>query len=37
MCINETSEADKARFRERQKQMQLARARGADHLGTIAL
>jgi UPF0176 protein len=37
MCIHETSEADKARFRERQKQMQLARARGADHLGTIAL
>ncbi|MDE4304694.1 rhodanese-related sulfurtransferase [Phaeobacter gallaeciensis] len=37
MCINETSEADKARFRERQKQMQLARARGADHLGTISL
>ncbi|MEL0436904.1 oxygen-dependent tRNA uridine(34) hydroxylase TrhO [Phycobacter sp. K97] len=36
-CINETSEADKARFRERQKQMQLARARGEEHLGTIAL
>lgn len=26
-CVNETSEADKARFRERQKQMALARAR----------
>jgi UPF0176 protein len=36
-CINETTEHDKARFRERQKQMQLARARGEEHLGTIAL
>ncbi len=36
-CVNETREADKARFRERQKQMQLARARGDDHLGTIVL
>ena len=36
-CIDETSEADKARFRERQKQMQLARDRGEDHLGTITL
>ncbi len=36
-CIDKTSEADKARFRERQKQMQLARARGEEHLGTIAL
>lgn len=36
-CIEETTEADKARFRERQKQMQLARARGEEHLGTIAL
>jgi UPF0176 protein len=26
-CIDETSEADKARFRERQKQMRLARER----------
>ena len=33
-CIDETSEADKMRFRERQKQIQLARARGAEHLGT---
>ena len=32
LCIDETSEADKARFRERQRQIELARARGADHL-----
>ncbi len=32
-CIDETSEADKARFRERQKQMQLARERGEAHHG----
>ncbi|WP_107845642.1 rhodanese-related sulfurtransferase [Litoreibacter ponti] len=32
-CIDETSEADKARFRERQKQINLARARGERHLG----
>ena len=32
-CIHETSEADKARFRERQKQIALARARGEEHLG----
>ncbi|MEM8730952.1 MAG: rhodanese-related sulfurtransferase [Pseudomonadota bacterium] len=32
-CIDETSESDKARFRERQKQIRLARARGEDHLG----
>jgi UPF0176 protein len=31
-CIAETSEADKARFRERQKQIALARARGETHL-----
>ncbi|MBT9385875.1 rhodanese-related sulfurtransferase [Pseudooceanicola sp. CBS1P-1] len=31
-CIEETSEADKARFRERQKQIALARARGEHHL-----
>ena len=31
-CVNETSEADKTRFRERQKQIHLARARGEDHL-----
>lgn len=33
-CIDETSEADKLRFRERQKQIGLARARGAAHLGS---
>lgn len=32
-CIAETSDDDKARFRERQKQMALARARGETHLG----
>lgn len=32
-CIAETSDADKARFRERQKQILLARKRGAQHLG----
>ena len=31
-CIDETSEADKARFRERQKQIRLAQARGERHL-----
>ena len=32
-CIDEYSEADRARFRERQKQMDLAAARGELHLG----
>ncbi|WP_092065182.1 rhodanese-related sulfurtransferase [Poseidonocella pacifica] len=32
LCIDETSAADKARFRERQKQIALARARGDRHL-----
>ncbi|WP_170447438.1 oxygen-dependent tRNA uridine(34) hydroxylase TrhO [Ruegeria arenilitoris] len=32
-CIHETSEADRARFRERQKQISLARARGEEHIG----
>ncbi|MEM1130093.1 MAG: rhodanese-related sulfurtransferase [Pseudomonadota bacterium] len=32
-CAGETSAADKARFRERQKQIRLARARGQTHLG----
>ncbi|SPH19651.1 Thiosulfate sulfurtransferase GlpE [Ascidiaceihabitans donghaensis] len=32
-CINVTSEADKNRFRERQKQIELARKRGSEHLG----
>ena len=32
-CIGEFSEADKARFAERQKQIELARARGEEHIG----
>ena len=32
-CVNETSEADKMRFRERQKQIVLARQRGQEHMG----
>lgn len=32
-CLEEHSEADRARFRERQKQIALARARGERHLG----
>ena len=32
-CAGETSDADKARFRERQKQIALAKARGERHLG----
>nr|MDJ0637434.1 hypothetical protein [Paracoccaceae bacterium] len=32
-CIEETSEDDRARFRERQKQITLARARGEAHIG----
>ena len=32
-CIDETSDADKARFRERQKQIALAKERGEKHLG----
>ncbi|WP_372614079.1 rhodanese-related sulfurtransferase [Aquicoccus sp.] len=31
-CVGKTSEADKARFRERQKQIRLAEARGEQHL-----
>ncbi|MDA0961515.1 MAG: rhodanese-related sulfurtransferase [Proteobacteria bacterium] len=31
-CVDETSDEDKARFRERQKQIALARARGEAHL-----
>ena len=34
-CVDETSAEDKARFRERQKQIALARARGEAHLGGI--
>ncbi|WP_010141306.1 oxygen-dependent tRNA uridine(34) hydroxylase TrhO [Oceanicola sp. S124] len=33
LCVAETSDDDKARFRERQKQIALARARGERHLG----
>ena len=32
-CISETTEADKGRFRERQKQIALAKKRGETHLG----
>lgn len=32
-CVDEYSAADKARFRERQKQVELARTRGEDHFG----
>ena len=32
-CVDETSDDDKARFRERQKQIALAKARGERHLG----
>ena len=35
-CVAETTEPDKARFRERQKQMALARLRGERHLGGLA-
>jgi len=31
-CVDETSDNDKARFRERQKQIELAKARGDSHL-----
>ncbi|MDR9484246.1 MAG: rhodanese-related sulfurtransferase [Sediminimonas sp.] len=34
-CIDETSADDKARFRERQHQIDLARARGETHLGGV--
>ncbi|MEM7318811.1 MAG: rhodanese-related sulfurtransferase [Pseudomonadota bacterium] len=34
-CVHETSEADKTRFRERQKQIVLARARGQQHLAAL--
>ena len=32
-CLEERSDADRARYRERQKQIDLGRARGASHLG----
>ena len=31
-CVNETSDSDKARFRERQRQIELAKERGESHL-----
>jgi UPF0176 protein len=34
-CVDETSAEDKARFRERQKQIALARERGEAHLGGV--
>jgi UPF0176 protein len=34
-CVDETTEADKARFRERQKQIALAKDRGARHIGGL--
>ena len=34
-CVDETTEADKDRFRERQKQVALARARGEKHMGSL--
>ena len=33
LCVDETTEEDKARFRERQHQIELARKRGEKHLG----
>ncbi|CUH84434.1 oxygen-dependent tRNA uridine(34) hydroxylase TrhO [Thalassovita mediterranea] len=33
LCIDEKTEADKARFRERQKQIELAKKRGETHMG----
>jgi len=35
-CINETSESDRKRFRERQKQIELARSRGETHFRDAA-
>ena len=34
-CADDTTEADKARFRERQRQVALARARGERHIGSL--
>jgi hypothetical protein len=36
-CVDEYSEADRARFRERQRQVKLAEARGMAHLGAEGL
>ncbi|WP_204112367.1 rhodanese-related sulfurtransferase [Shimia biformata] len=34
-CVDHTTEADKARFRERQKQIELAKKRGESHIKTL--
>jgi UPF0176 protein len=34
-CVDETSEEDKERFRERQKQVALSKARGEKHMGSL--
>ena len=34
-CAAEYSDADRARFRERQHQVDLARQRGTDHIGAV--
>ena len=34
-CADETTDDDKARFRERQKQMALAKKRGTHHIGGL--
>ena len=34
-CVDETTEADKGRFRERQKQIALAKKRGPHHIGGL--
>jgi UPF0176 protein len=33
LCVGEYTEADRARFRERQRQVRLAEARGVAHVG----
>ena len=35
-CAHETTDADKDRFRERQKQITLSKARGEQHIGPAA-
>jgi UPF0176 protein len=35
-CVDETTEQDKNRFRERQKQIALAKSRGETHMGPKA-
>ncbi len=34
-CVDQYSEADRARFRERQRQVELAEQRGEDHIGAV--